>query len=215
MLELRGVDFSFSHNTIFQNYNLSISSEQIFILKGANGSGKTTLLNLCNGYLIPQKGIVQLNGRLIKEWSSKQRAQRIVMLSAELPNSAFFTAAQMIRLGFYAYNLPAKQESLFMHRILNELAIQDLQHKKCSELSLGQQRLVSVGRFLAQCYPAVQSLILLLDEPFNYLDEQNKFNVINLLRALVIKNNCGVVLATHEFLSESELFGKPQDQIII
>ena len=61
------------------------------------------------------------------------------------------------------------------------------------ELSGGQQQRVALARVLIRKEP-----ILLLDEPFSGLDEKTRFDMLDLVRQIVLENNLHLIMVTHE-----------------
>ena len=71
--------------------------------------------------------------------------------------------------------------------------IEEIQHKKCFELSDGQMQKALIARALAQDTP-----IMILDEPTSHLDMYHKAQVLQLLKKLSSETKKAIVFATHE-----------------
>ncbi|WP_311195976.1 ABC transporter ATP-binding protein [Antarcticibacterium sp. 1MA-6-2] len=87
----------------------------------------------------------------------------------------------------------SQKDSEHIRNSLKLIDIEDIQHKKCYELSDGQLQKVLIGRALAQDTPVV-----LLDEPTTHLDIYHQAYVLKLLKRLTIQTRKSIVFSTHE-----------------
>lgn len=74
-LELNGLYKAYNKTSVLEDVNLQINSGDIYTLIGKNGVGKTTLLDLLVGLKRPDRGEILLNGQIVKidahEWKSR------------------------------------------------------------------------------------------------------------------------------------------------
>ena len=63
IIELQQVSKSFGPIKALEQINLSLESGRIIGLLGTNGSGKSTMIKLINDLLVPDQGIVKVNGQ--------------------------------------------------------------------------------------------------------------------------------------------------------
>ena len=64
MLQVNNVSLKFGKRTLFEDVNIKFTSGNCYGLIGANGSGKSTLLKLMTKILYPNKGTIEINGKL-------------------------------------------------------------------------------------------------------------------------------------------------------
>jgi ABC-2 type transport system ATP-binding protein len=156
---------------------------------GANGSGKTTLLRALAGRLPVQAGRILLGSEDVTR-DRAARAGRIgfavdaAMLPAELsPREICAISARTPR----AIDEPA------LAPLRRALDVESFLDRRCGTLSAGMgQRVALLGAFLD--LPA----IVILDEPFNWLDPLTAFDVKNALRDLVAAQGLTLLTALHD-----------------
>ena len=73
MIEIQNLHKKFGSNQVLTGLDLEISDGGIFAILGPNGSGKTTLIKSILGMVIPNKGVIQVQGQNIKShWEYRQ-----------------------------------------------------------------------------------------------------------------------------------------------
>lgn len=179
-------------------------------LVGINGVGKSTLLRSLSGIQPSLSGEVFLNGENRKEIPPQHLATLISLVLTEQPISKNLQVSELIALGRQPYTnwigRLTEEDKRQVKHALKLVEIEDLEHKKCYELSDGQLQKVLIGRALAQNTP-----LLILDEPTSHLDIYHQAQVLQLLKKLSSKTNKGILFATHEINLALQLC----DQIIL
>ena len=77
--------------------------------------------------------------------------------------------------------------------VLDSVGLREFANTRVSKLSGGQQQRVAIARAILR-----QSKIILLDEPFNGLDQQTRNDMLSLVQQLATKELCAIVLVTHD-----------------
>ena len=169
-IRLERVSFSYGDTVVLQDVTWQLPSCGVVCLWGPSGCGKTTLLRLVAGLEKPQKGTVD-------------GVFRVAMAFQEDRLLPWLTALQNV-------TIIGADESV-AHKFLQALGLtaEEMQSVP-AHLSGGQQRRVALARALA-----ADSDLLLLDEPFNGLDEDTWQNVVPLITAYAERKP--VVLVTH------------------
>ena len=170
--------------TVLQNIILEIQDQEFVCLFGPSGCGKTTLLNLIAGIDSDFKG------RLT--FGSAQDTEHQVKLGYVFQDPLllpWMTVENNIRLV-----LPKSQQSSDLPwRYLERMGVGHVRKAYPGELSLGMARRVSLARAFA-----VQPQLLLMDEPFVSLDQQNAEVLRELMMEVWLENRCAVLLVTHD-----------------
>ncbi len=176
MIELRNVSFSYGDKEVLNRFSLTIPPQARIALMGPSGCGKTTLLRLIMGLEKPQEGQILNRPHPV---AAVFQEDRLLKHLTVLENTAL------------AGGDPAKAAE-----ILSELGLGDELESSPASLSGGMRRRVAIARAL--CTP---SCLLILDEPFNGLDEQTKAHTAK----VILKHWQGAILAVTHLPEEAEL----------
>ncbi|MBO5236416.1 MAG: ATP-binding cassette domain-containing protein [Spirochaetaceae bacterium] len=180
-------NITFSYKTqiteepLFSNFTLSIPKGKMVALMGGSGSGKSTLLEIAAGLLEPTEGKVKCN-----------QLPLIALQNAEKALFAEF-AADDVAFGLRNKNIQGKKlvEKVKESMNLVGLPFEEFKDKKTFTLSGGQKRKLLLAGIIA-----LNSQVLLFDEPTAGLDPINRNHIMDLLRKL---SNSGktILFSTH------------------
>lgn len=172
---------------IFRGLNLTLSSSQVHVLKGANGSGKTSLLKLIAGIIQPNRG--QLN------WNDSTEVPPLHFLSHKGGISLSLTPTENLR---FALSLKGAQfDTDKVKRLLSEFQLEKIAHQICRKLSQGERRKVALIEIILAQRP-----VWLLDEPFNVLDKTGIEQFCRYIKAHQAQGGL-VILSSHQPLNEN------------
>lgn len=154
-------------------------SETIALL-GPNGAGKTTLVKQALGLLRPGSGTVRLYGEDTRSLSVAQLAARIGYVF-QSPSAMLFAPTVRKELSFGPENLGFAREHInrSIQQVEEALHIAEFDQRSPFALSFGQQKRVAIASVLA-----MQSKVLLLDEPTAGQDYRSYISFMEYLRAL-------------------------------
>ena len=182
---------------IASNIEVEVVEGELVAVIGINGVGKSTFLRTVSGIQPALKGSIFISGRNRKEISGQELSKRISLVLTEQPLSKNLSVSELVALGRQPYtNWIGSLSSEDRKKVKEALAlvqIQDLQEKRCYELSDGQMQKVLIARALAQDTP-----LMILDEPTSHLDMYHKAQVLKLLKQLSSETSKAIVFATHE-----------------
>ena len=180
MIHLNEITLAYGEQNVLKNCSLRVEAGERVALMGPSGCGKTTLLQVAAGLL--SAGEAAVNGAV----------SYVFQETALFP---WLTAAENVNvvLGDSDETMARAEEWLRL------VGLADCRGKYPHQLSGGQKQRVSIARALAY-----GGDILLLDEPFQGLDETTRQQIA----ALVDREWAGkaLLLATHD-LQEAELLG--------
>lgn len=184
--------------TLVQDINITIGQSEFVAIMGPSGSGKSSLLYLLGLLDSPTSGKLWLDEEETSQFSDNQlariRLQRIGFvfqfhfLLAEF-SSLKNVMLPMRKLGQLS-ELQAKQKA---SQLLENLGMQDHQHKLPSQLSGGQRQRVAIARALAN-----DPVLILADEPTGALDTKSSVNVRSILHDLSQNHQCAIIAVTHD-----------------
>ncbi len=176
--------------------DFSIASGELVGLLGPNGAGKTTLLRALAGLQKLKQGQVNLLGEDIQRYAVEDRARRLAYLPQAGQCHWPMPVAQVVALGRLPHRAPwAQMPSSDAEAIQRAMAATDvayLANRPATELSGGERSRVLLARALA-----VESQLLLADEPTAGLDPAHQLSVMEVLRSRV-QSGIGVVVVMHD-----------------
>lgn len=200
MLELKNVSKFYSSNgmvsTGFSRVSLKFDLGEFVAITGESGSGKSTLLNVISGLDSYEEGEMYINGDETSHYTEKDyeiyRRKYVgnIFQNFNLVNS--YTVYQNIELVLL---LNGKKKSEIKDEIISLIKKVDLykyRNRKVSKLSGGQKQRVAIARALAMNTP-----IILADEPTGNLDKKSSESVLKLLYE--ISKDKLVIIVTHNY----------------
>ena len=198
VVELRGVDVCYGGRTILGGVDWTVRAGERWAVLGPNGSGKSTLLSLiCGDHPQAYSNDVRLFGRRRGTGESIWDVKRTIgLVSPEL--HLYFTepltAAQTAATGFHdvlTHRPTTPQQDQAIRDLFEAFGIVPLLDRSFGRLSTGEQRLVLFVRALVKQPPLV-----ILDEPFQGLDEQAVRRARNWLNENV-RSDQTLIFVTH------------------
>ncbi len=192
-LRLAHASFGYPETTVLRNVSLSLPSGSFTLLLGDNGAGKTTFLRTLCGLLPLRAGKMDFSSAS----QPNQERRKIGLLEQNAaPDSLYLFSGHEVALSGLRLARPWWRRISFADRqrvaaLLRQLA-PDFFRQPFSRLSGGQQQRILLARALA-----MQSELLVLDEPVSALDAAAAVQVRSVLRQ---QHQAGltILLATHE-----------------
>jgi putative ABC transport system ATP-binding protein len=179
-----------------RDLTLEIRDGEFLALVGPSGSGKTTFLNLVGALDVPTGGDLTVLGRPVAELSRHERAE-LRLRSLGFVFQAYnlvpvLTALENVEFVLELQGVGAERRPRAV-RVLEELGLGDLAHRRPSELSGGQQQRVAVARAVA-----ARPKLVLADEPTANLDGENAETLMHMMRDLRDRHGMTFVFSTHD-----------------
>jgi iron complex transport system ATP-binding protein len=164
-------------------------------LLGPNGSGKSTLLRLLLGTRRPDAGRILLGERPLSDWSRRDLALTIGVVSQSEELAFPLTVAELVAMGRYPHLGPFRRERE-ADRVACLCAMETcdvihLRDRPVDTLSGGERQRARIARALAQ-----EPRVLALDEPTLALDIRHEMEIFELIRDLAA-GGVTILLVTH------------------
>ena len=170
------------------NVSLEVPTNHFLSIVGASGCGKTTLLNILAGLEPLQVGHVALHGA--PPWAGSRQVAYMQSRDALLP---WRTVTSNAGFGLEARGVAAAARAPIVQDLLERVGLGAFVEAKPRQLSQGMRQRVALARTFA-----LDSSILLMDEPFGALDAQTKHQLQAVLLQLWERDRRTVVLVTHD-----------------
>ena len=201
-ITIENLDFTYKLNTPFamqalDNINLSIAEGEFVCLIGPTGSGKSTLIQQLNGLLLPTNGKIQVEELVIMPNSKRLNAlRRRVGLVFQYPENQLFEETIFADIAFGPKNLGLNAAEI-EERVKKAMALVKLDYEKLKNrspfaLSGGQMRRVAIAGVLA-----METKILVLDEPIAGLDPLSRNELLSAISELHEKLGITIIMISH------------------
>jgi NitT/TauT family transport system ATP-binding protein len=187
-LQIRGVRKAFGPGLIaLADIDLTVAPGELVCLLGPSGCGKSTLLNVIAGFVQPDAGEVLAFGRAVSV-PGPDRA----MVFQEYALFPWMTVAENIAFGLEIKNQPAAVIRDKVSGLIEMLSLRGFGDRYPKDLSGGMRQRVAIARALA-----VDSPMLLMDEPFGALDALTRRSMQNELLRIWAELRKTIVFVTH------------------
>lgn len=196
-LKIENIVCGYPSKFMLDNISFEIQKNSFTGIIGPNGSGKTTLFKSITGELTLESGNIYFQGKNLNKFSSKEKAQKfaIVTQKIEIPE---ITVEEYVLMGRFPYKKPFQfletdEDYRLAEKYMKMTGVYKYKDKQFSELSGGEQQLISIAKALTQ-----EPEILLLDEPTSHLDIAHQVRILNLLQRLNTEYNLTVIMIIHD-----------------
>jgi branched-chain amino acid transport system ATP-binding protein len=207
VLDAQEITKSFAGVTALSGVSLSVQPGERVGLIGPNGAGKTTFFNCLLGVLATDRGTVLLDGEDVTRLPVHRRAARgigrtfqRIELFGECTVREHLLIAERVRRGdgslwrdLLGRGRARPDEIDACDQVLDQLGLGGLADEPIEHLSLGQGRLVEVGRALM-----TRPRLLLLDEPSSGLDRTETAHLAATLRSVQEEQGFAILLVEHD-----------------
>jgi ABC-2 type transport system ATP-binding protein len=189
MIAVEGVTKRYGPVVAVDELNFEVGRGEVVGFLGPNGAGKTTTMRMLSGTLQPDAGVVRFDGRSIGEMLTE--AKRRV---GYLPESnALYTDMLVSEYLDFTGRLREMDHDTRRRAVLDAVdrtAIREVFHRPISQLSKGYRQRVGLAAAILH-----RPEILILDEPTEGLDPNQRVDIRGLIRQLGEEHT--VLLSTH------------------
>lgn len=208
-LNIEDLSYDYSKDVhVLHDISISMESPELICIIGPNGVGKSTLIKCINRLLDPKNGSVTIDGRDVHNFSRKELAMTVGYVPPATTDMFSIPVLDAIMVG--RHNLQSwrntDEDIQKVYGIMELLGIEDLAMRNFNRLSSGQHQKVSIARGLAMETP-----ILLLDEPTSNLDVKYQVYVTEMLRGIAHEKNMLIIMISHDL----NIAAKYADKVIV
>jgi len=196
MIELKGLYAAYDGVEVLHGVDAVFPKGQVSVLCGPNGCGKSTTVKALVKLVPEVRGEIRIEGTALSGFSQKELAQRVAYVpqSRNVPD---ITVYRLVMHGRFPYlNYPRhyrKEDHAHVHTALHQMELEGLAQRKLDSLSGGQRQKAYMAMALAQ-----DTDVIVLDEPTNFLDIRNQYELLSNVRALTGMGKT-VIMILHDF----------------
>jgi ABC-2 type transport system ATP-binding protein len=189
MIELKNLTKRFGENAVVDHLTFTVTSGEILGFLGPNGAGKSTTMKMITGFLLPSEGSVSVCGHDIVDDTLAAQAC-MGYLPEGAPSYGDMTVSAF--LGFIAdiRGLKGIHKTRAIESVIERIELGGVIKQSIETLSKGFRRRVGVAQAILH-----DPKVLIMDEPTDGLDPNQKQQVRDLIRNL--SRDKIVVVSTH------------------
>ena len=180
-----------------ENVSLSFKTDGSFVvITGESGAGKTTLIKILTGLEDFDEGDITFDDVPLFGMSDEERheiySRNISFVFQDYNLVESFTAKENIKLALIRTGLNQKEADKKAIEVLKEVGLEKQINYRTSKLSGGERQRVAIARSLA-----LETKIIIFDEPTGNLDQDTSTDIINLIEK--IRKDRLIIYVTHEY----------------
>ena len=189
LINVKNLKKSFDQFIAVDKINLQVDRGEVVGFLGPNGAGKSTTMKMLTGFLEPDDGEIFINGIDLK--SSPLKAKEYIgYLPEGAPSYSDMLVSDFLSFIGKMRGLSNKKLSSRLEDMADQINLKEMWDRPVETLSKGFKRRVGIAQALIH-----DPDILILDEPTDGLDPNQKHEMRNLIKK--ISKNKAIVISTH------------------
>lgn len=186
IVELKNVSKALKKQRVINDVSIKFTPGKIYGIIGRNGSGKTVLLKMICGIFTPDTGSILFDGEETIKKTGVPKNTRALIENPEMINE--LSGYENLKLISEIQKTISDED---IYKSLELVGLKGEEHKKYKDYSLGMKQKLGIAQVIME-----DSDMIILDEPFNGLDEASVENMRKLFSNLK-KENKIIIIATH------------------
>ncbi len=186
---------NYGEKKVVSEVSFEIPKGKVTSLIGPNGAGKSTVLGMLTRLIARDEGAIDLKGKDIKGYKSKDLAKKLAILTQQNNVQMKLTVRELVAFGRFPYNQGrnSREDEAIIDRAISYLELEEYASSYIDELSGGQRQRAFIAMVIAQ-----DTEYIFLDEPTNNLDIYHASKLMRTVRKLSDELGKTVVLVLHE-----------------
>lgn len=189
MIEIKNLHKKYDDITVVDNLSLSVDTGEVLGFLGPNGAGKSTTMKMVTGFISPTSGEINVKGLSVKDHVYEIK-KYIGYLPEGAPQYGEMTAYDFLLFIAKIRGIEKNNIKNAIESVIENLSLHDVIHKRIEHLSKGFKRRVGIAQAIIH-----DPEILIMDEPTDGLDPNQKYDVRELIKK--ISKNKTIVISTH------------------
>ena len=189
MIEVRSLTKHYGNLTAVDDLSFRVEPGEVLGFLGPNGAGKSTTMRMIAGFLTPTSGTAEVFGHDVR--TDPIGAKRVIgYLPEGAPNYPEMSPLSFLEFIADVRGLKGGQRESRLADVIAKLHLEPVLHQSIETLSKGFKRRVGLAQAILH-----DPQVLILDEPTDGLDPNQKHEVRELIRAMA--SDKIIVISTH------------------
>lgn len=195
-IEIKGLRKSFQHLTVLDGIDLVVKKGTVLALLGPNGAGKTTTIRILSTLLLPDSGLVRINGLDVIKDAGKVRG--MIGLTGQYASlDEYLTGRENLLMIGRLYHLSHREINKKTQELLELFDLVEAANRTVKTYSGGMHRRLDLAVSLIASPP-----IIILDEPTTGLDPRSRLIMWDIIKQLVSTGT--TILLTTQDMDEAD-----------
>ncbi|WP_262693092.1 ABC transporter ATP-binding protein [Kordiimonas aquimaris] len=189
LLEARDLNKHFGNLKAVDGISLEVAKGEVLGFLGPNGAGKTTTMKMLTGFLAPTSGSAYICGELVTSENEAAR-QRIGYLPEGAPLYGEMSPASFLKFIAATHGITGREADDVVASSASAVNLEKVMGQRIETLSKGFKRRVGLAAAILHAPD-----VLILDEPTDGLDPNQKHEVRRLIEAMSVDRS--IIISTH------------------
>ena len=194
-IQFKDVQFLYGGTTIFSKLNFTAETGTITGIKGDSGTGKTTLVNLIVGFMQIDSGDIFFNGKATTDSERRLYQQRVAYVKQQpfLLHESLLNNIILFENDYSLEKLAEAMKATGLDKLIKTFpeGVNHVIAESGRNISGGQRQRIAIARALYK-----EADLIILDEPFNELDDDAMCKIMTCLKTIVNKGKM-ILLISH------------------
>lgn len=189
MIEIKNLYKKYDDITVVDNLSLSVGKGEVLGFLGPNGAGKSTTMKMVTGFIEPSSGAIKIKNLLVQE-SAYEIKKHMGYLPEGAPQYGEMTTLDFLLFVAKIRGIEKNKINESIESAIENLSLKDVLAKRIEHLSKGFKRRVGIAQAIIH-----DPEILIMDEPTDGLDPNQKYDVRELIKK--ISKDKTIIISTH------------------
>lgn len=189
LIEAKGLTKRFRDKIAVDHVDLDVDRGEVVGFLGPNGAGKSTTMKMISGFLEPDEGRVSVCGHDVLSDPIQAKA-RLGYLPEGAPAYGDMVVGDFLEFAGKMRRIPKRQLNDRLADVADQIGLVDVWDQQIETLSKGYKRRVGIAQALVH-----DPDVLILDEPTDGLDPNQKHEMRKLIRSIAAEK--GIIVSTH------------------
>jgi len=189
MIEIKNLYKKYDDITVVDNLSLSVGKGEVLGFLGPNGAGKSTTMKMVTGFIEPSSGAIKIKNLLVQE-SAYEIKKHMGYLPEGAPQYGEMTTLDFLLFIAKIRGIEKNKINESIESAIENLSLKDVLAKRIEHLSKGFKRRVGIAQAIIH-----DPEILIMDEPTDGLDPNQKYDVRELIKK--ISKDKTIIISTH------------------